>query len=265
MREGVLPQFVPIDYVINGQITEDAVDYTIQRIETVLRRIGEPVLFARLRLERAPDPARTRPVTLQISLDVNGTPVRAQVAAADVREGADQLQRRLNDQFEQRAEHREAMRQRIGRAQPGQWRHGDLPTARPDYFDRPVEERQLVTHKTFAIGELTPDEAAFDMDQMDFDFYLFRELGTGEDALLERTPDGGYRLTRLHPVAEAPGPLAVDLTLSDTVPATSTVDEARQRLDVTGERFVFFADATTGRGNIVYRRYDGHHGLITPA
>ncbi|WP_157536105.1 hypothetical protein [Kitasatospora mediocidica] len=25
------------------------------------------------------------------------------------------------------------------------------------------------------------------------------------------------------------------------------------------------ADAATGRGNVLYHRYDGHYGLITPA
>ena len=31
-----------------------------------------------------------------------------------------------------------------------------------------------------------------------------------------------------------------------------------------GERFVFFANSTTGRANVLYRRYDGHYGLIAP-
>ncbi|MBO1414556.1 sigma 54 modulation/S30EA ribosomal C-terminal domain-containing protein, partial [Streptomyces sp. FH025] len=29
--------------------------------------------------------------------------------------------------------------------------------------------------------------------------------------------------------------------------------------------FVFYTDTSTGRGNVLYRRYDGHYGLITPA
>jgi len=28
---------------------------------------------------------------------------------------------------------------------------------------------------------------------------------------------------------------------------------------------VFFVEPTTGRGNVVYRRYDGHYGLISPS
>lgn len=43
------------------------------------------------------------------------------------------------------------------------------------------------------------------------------------------------------------------------------VDEAIERLDAGADPFVFFADPVTGRGNVVYRRYDGHCGLITPS
>ncbi|MFD0508205.1 sigma 54 modulation/S30EA ribosomal C-terminal domain-containing protein [Streptomyces chiangmaiensis] len=43
------------------------------------------------------------------------------------------------------------------------------------------------------------------------------------------------------------------------------LDEAKQRLDITGSPFVFYADDTTGRGNILYHRYDGHYGRISPA
>jgi hypothetical protein len=42
------------------------------------------------------------------------------------------------------------------------------------------------------------------------------------------------------------------------------VSEAIGLIDLAAEPFVFFANATTGRGNVVYRRYDGHYGLITP-
>ena len=63
--------------------------------------------------------------------------------------------------------------------------------------------------------------------------------------------------------AEA-GPIAIDLTVVDSVPPTATVDEAIGQLEDGGQQFVFFADAETGRGNVVYRRYDGDYGLLTP-
>jgi len=143
--------------------------------------------------------------------------------------------------------------------------HGDLAAVRPWYVDRPPEERQLVRHKTFAIGELTPDEAAFDMSQLDYDVHLFRDLASGEDAVIERLPDDTYRLTRLRPTAVEPGPTAIALTVEETPPPELTVGQAIANLDDSGRRWLFFADADSGRGHVVYRRYDGHYGLITPA
>jgi len=43
------------------------------------------------------------------------------------------------------------------------------------------------------------------------------------------------------------------------------IDEAIERLDAGAESFVFFVEPTTGRGNVVYRRYDGHYGLVSPS
>jgi hypothetical protein len=256
---------VAVAVLTRGRVGDDDVAYAVDRIGTVLGRIDDPVLFARLKLGLAGDPARAEPALAQVAIDVNGELVRAHVAGHSMREAADLLQRRLTDQLEQRAQHRQDRRTRGAERRPGEWRHGDLRTTRPDYHDRPIEERQLVRHKTFATDELTVDEAAFDMEQLDYDFHLFRDLASGEDAVLERRADGGYRLTRLHPTPIEPGTTAIDLAVADTTPAELTADDAIQRLDATGEPFVFFADATTGRGNVVYRRYDGHYGLLTPA
>lgn len=255
---------VPFDVVTHGRVGEDDVDYALARIGAVLRHLDDPILFARLKLGSATDPARVRPALAQITIDVNGELIRAHVAGHTMREAADLLQGRLRAKLERRAEHRHDLRTHGGERQAGEWRHGDLPTERPDYYDRPPGERQLVRHKTFAVGELTVDEAAFDMEQLDYDFHLFRDLASGDDAVLERMSGGRYRLTRLHPSPVEPTATAIDLTIADTAPAELTVPEAVERLDVNGESFVFFANAATGRGNVVYRRYDGHYGLITP-
>jgi len=42
------------------------------------------------------------------------------------------------------------------------------------------------------------------------------------------------------------------------------LDEAIDRLDVGGATFVFFRNAESGQGNVVYRRYDGHYGVVEP-
>ena len=251
--------------VTRGRVEDADVDYAVARISAVLGHVHEPIPFTRLKLTHAEDPARERPAIAHVAIDINGASVRAHVAGHEMREAADLLQQRLRDKLEHRAQHREGRRARTGIHEPGEWRHGDLPTARPSYFDRPSVERQVVRHKTFELGECTPDEVAFDMDQLDYDFHLFRELVSGEDAVLERLGYGTYRLTRLRPTTIDAGPVAIPLEVSALIPPELSVEEATQLLDTEAVEFAFFANATTGRGNVVYRRYDGHYGLITPA
>ena len=102
------------------------------------------------------------------------------------------------------------------------------------------------------------------MGQLGYDFHLFRDLASGQDAVLERLPDGSFQLTSLDPSPIDRGPTAIALTVAAHPPATATVSDAIALLDAASQPFVFFANATTGRGNVVYRRYDGHYGLITP-
>ncbi|MEV7027010.1 sigma 54 modulation/S30EA ribosomal C-terminal domain-containing protein, partial [Kitasatospora sp. NPDC093558] len=71
---------------------------------------------------------------------------------------------------------------------------------------------------------------------------------------------GGYRrrgelgeLDKLAGLGEHPEP----------VPCLDLRQAARQ-LWLTGRPFVFHADPGDGRGRVLYRRYDGHYGLITP-
>ena len=59
-------------------------------------------------------------------------------------------------------------------------------------------------------------------------------------------------------------PTALDGTSFDPPPATLTPDSAVDWLDATNERNVFFIDAATGRGAVLYRRRDGHYGLLGP-
>lgn len=257
---------VVFDAVTKGDVGAEPVSYARQRLLALTDLVGEPILFARVKLAVAADPARSRPALAQATLDVNGRLVRAHVAARDLHEAIDLLQQRLRNKLQHLAEHRKAERHLDEPPEPGEWRHGDLPTVRPDYFDRPIEERELVRHKAFIPDELTADEAAFDMNQLDYDFHLYRDLASGQDSLLERHANQSYVLHHLHgPVDDGPprASTAYPIDVDDTPVPELTVQQAIERLSITGQTFVFFADTTTGRGEVVYRRYDGHHGLIT--
>jgi hypothetical protein len=259
-----IPTPEEISVIVHGEVSEEEIEYARDRVLTVLAKISEPVLLARVKLTFAPDPARTRPAIAQALLDVNGDLVRAHVAAETAHVATDLLQRRLRDKLDHRSQRRKALRKRRGVPEPGEWRHGDLPASRPDYYDRPLAERQLVRRKTYAIDELTPDEAVSEMEQLDYDFHLFRDLTSGHDALIERDEEDSYRLTRLLASDAELGPTCARIVLSShPVPALS-IDEVISQLEATGQRYLFYASTTDHRGNVVYHRYDGHYGLIAP-
>lgn len=259
-------QELEVDLTTEGDVPEAAKAYAVDKVTQLVRFTRRPVLYVQVRLTHEPNPARERPALAEATLDVNGSAVRAHVAGHDLMEAVDLLEDRLKRRLE-RASHRfERNGRRPGPARDGEWRHGDLPTQRPEYYDRPVEEREVIRHKTFALEPMTCDEAAFDLDMLGHDFYLFIDIETGADSVIYHADDDGHlEIMQAAPEVRVPDQCAAPVVASTQRPAEMTVAEAEERLDTSNERFVFFVNVDTGRGNVIYRRYDGHYGLITPA
>ena len=254
-----------VEVSTRGRVGAAEKRYAEEKIARIGKLAPRPVLFARVILREEANPSVARRSVAEANLDVSGRIVRAQVAAAHMREAVDLLEERLRRRLEELSEHVEARRQEMGIAEPGEWRSGDLPTVRPDYFPRPVEERELVVLKTLADGAQTPEEAALDMRLLDYDFYLFTNAATAEDNLLYRLPGEALGWAQATPAADSGDRYAVPLSADPAPPPTIPVSQAVERLDAGGEPFVFFLDSESGRGNVLYRCYDGHYGLITPA
>jgi ribosome-associated translation inhibitor RaiA len=221
-----------VEVVTRGSVTSAGPTYARRRIGNLIDLEHLPVLAARVTLTMAADPARQRPALAEVELDVNGRVVRAHVAGRTMQEAIDVLQQRLRDRLQHLAEKDRSRRHR-----------DDRLALRPEWSERPMEDRQLVRTKSFTMGELTTEEAAFDLESLDHDFLLFRDL-EGHDAVVERADDA-YRVTVARPV----------LAVADAV----------ERLGAGGERWLFFTNADTGRGNVLYERFDGDYGLVTPA
>lgn len=254
-----------VEVVVRGEVPDRVVDYARTKIISLAEQLAEPVLHARVRLAHQPDPSVARPVRAQANLDLDGRLVRAQVAGATGAEAVDLLVERLRHRVVRLKQHWQARRGARPVTEPHEWRHGSEPAHRPPYYPRPVEERQLIRHKSFSPPRISPDEAAWEMDQMDYDFHLFTEAATGSDAVVYRGGPTGYRVARAVSGVPALGPSDLPLTLSPRRAPELSVDQARQWLEETGWPFVFFADPETRRGRVLYHRYDGHYGLITPA
>jgi ribosome-associated translation inhibitor RaiA len=247
-----------------GEVSPAERDYAQDKIDRLLGLAPGPVLFARVDLTQHADPARERPAFAKAELDVNGRLVRAHVAATTMFEAIDLLEARLRDRLERFAHRAEAQQLRLRGGGEHEWRHGDERASRPSYFPRAVEERELVRQKTFAVGAMTPDEAVFDLELLDHDFYLFTNSETGEDNVVARSAGSGYELQEPSGMCSL-AKVAAPIQHSPTRPPRLGVEEATELLDLGDLPFVFFVDPDDGRGRVLYRRYDGHYGLIVPA
>jgi ribosome-associated translation inhibitor RaiA len=247
-----------------GEVPAAERAYAVSKIARLDDLVAPPILFARVVLTRHDDPARDRSASAKGELDVNGRMVHAHVAAATMHEAIDRLDARLQERLERFAHHGQSKARRGRGSDPSQWHHGDREASRPEYFPRPVDEREVVRTKTFAVDAMTPDEAAFDLELLDHDFYLFVNMETGEDNVIARSPDAGYVLSEPSATCSLTD-TAAPIVHSDQRPPSATTAEAVELLELSGVRRVFFLHPDDGRGRVLYHRYDGHYGLIEPA
>ncbi len=260
----VEPQDIAV--TTRGEVTDSAATYAAEKVGRVLELAPMPVLRARVELHQHPNPSLERPSLAKAGVDVNGQLVRAKATAVTMEEAIDLVEARLRRRFEVMSSRLGERQRRTAVAASGEWRHGDLPTARPAFYPRPAEEREVVRQKTFDDEPLSVEDAIYELHLLDYDFLLFADAAAGIDSLLYRPDGGGFlRIARASQPHQEPRPER-DAPISDPNPAPDlTVAQARQRLDADGEHWVFFRDSATGRGCVIYRRLDGHYGLITPA
>ncbi len=252
-----------IEVIVRGEVADSDCDRAVEKMRDAFAASPRPILFARLELRAEPNPAMERPAVVKAMADVSGTPVRAHRAAGSMDLAIDEAVDRIRRNIRRLAERREDRVHEPARTEDGEWRHGALPTVRPAYFPRPVEEREVVRHKSYSVGRMTPEEAAFEMVQLDYDFHLFVDAATGADAVIERRDDGELELVSAEQGAGA-GPAGEPAEV-EVLPAPRMGSEAAvARLDAGEEPRVAYLDESSDRLNVVYRRYDGHYGLIAP-
>ncbi len=256
--EGETPTAPPLQLVMRGTVTGDAQAYAGSRIEHLITTVGRPVRFVRLKLTAIDNPGHDRPAMAEVVLDLDRTIIRAHAAAPTFTEAVD----RVIDRLQVRIRHDRSRRRarRLDRA----------PIGRPDR-PQPAGPRkrpesghpEIVRHRSFAPDELTIDEAVWDLGLLDYEFLLFVEADSGDDAFLTRD-DNDQLLLRFRRPTNVSISCVADVVVAETPAPLLKQTEAVELLEVGGDRFVFFVDRLTERGNVVYRRLDGHYGLITP-
>lgn len=248
---------VPIEVQVSGDHTPLLAAHAEQRLRSTLHMTDETVRNARIRIVR--HPRATHPIVAQANIDLADRFVRAQVVSADAIEAIAAVIDHLRHHLRKVASLRNDSGHRIppphGRFPPGS---GHRPRSFPNL---PAE---IVRCKSVLPTHRRADEAAFDMDIMDFDFHLFVESGSGQDSVLHRRSPAEYRLFRLRraPCVAPPRDLAISVSTQPAPRCNAT--EAVDRLANSSRSFLFFDDIENRRGAVLYRRHDGHYGLIVP-
>jgi hypothetical protein len=264
-RESGPTEDFAVTVAIDGVASEVA-EYARTKIGGLARYAHGPVLHARVRLSHHRDPVGRTPVIGQANIDVGGRLVRAQVQAHTAREAVDLLDAKLRHRLERVAEHWEARRGRVTTRASIEWHHDSEPTLRPNCYPRPAEQRRIIRRKSFSMTAETVDEAITEMEVLGYDFHLFTERGSGATSVVYRGGPSGYRLALLTPeLIGQLSPYERSVVVSPHPAPCLTDAEATKRLNLLDTPFLFFIDAAEGRACVLYRRYDGHYGLITPA
>ncbi|NMH99269.1 HPF/RaiA family ribosome-associated protein [Pseudonocardia acidicola] len=259
---GIAPAEIVVE--LPAEVAPDLADHVRERIGAALAHSGQPALHVRVRVVRHGDPARQQPVTAQVNVDLNGRFMRVQSAAGSPREAVDRLVGRLEHRLERVALDWEARRRRVYHRRPHEWQHDAPPTQRKPYFPRPPEEREIVRHKTIGPARCSIDQAVADMNDLDHEFHLFVEDASGLDSVVYRAGPTGVRLAQVDVAPDRIGPYTVPLTISSRPAPLLDLGEAVERLRLLDLPFLFFLDADHGRASLLYRRYDGHYGLVDP-
>lgn len=252
-----------IVFVVEGSVADSA----RRRAEDVIRDLAgkapRPVIYARVKLTQEDSRPPTEEHIAQATVDVSGAVLRAQVAAGSMIEAINLVGKRLERRLRDLTERREDANTRTRAAQPGTWRSGDLPSSRPDFHPLSATEREIVRRKTWSGTRTSVTDALFDLYALDHRFYLFTDAYDGVDSVVYEE-NGGVRLRRL--TGDVPPEVAgYDIEVVAAPAPELTAEQAGDRLDSSNEPFVFYRDTDTDRGCVLYRRYDGHYGLIEPA
>jgi len=253
---------IEVEVTTRGEVSDVARRRARDKIAALARLTKGPVLAARVVLSEERDPRIPEPARAEGEINLQGRPVRAHASAVSMEAAVDQLAERLHQQIRRHVERLITRERESAAAVPGEWRHRTWVHPRRPGFERSAEEQAVIARKSFAFEPTSLDEAADALEDLGDEFLLFRDPETGEDAVLYWRNDGLLALIEARS-ANPPtrGPVPEPSRFSQPISLSTAVTE----MSAVGHRFMFFENAATSRGNVIYRRYDGHLGLIEPA
>ncbi|MEM8748015.1 MAG: hypothetical protein AAGF91_15045 [Actinomycetota bacterium] len=247
----------------SGVVTDGEQSRAVDAVSAALADIDRPVRRCVIRLEHRTDPHHVRRAVARLSVDLDGRRVQSHAEDESVDQAATTAANKLH----------ERLRKLVDKVQDAR-RHGDRLTsldedqrAHVPTVERDDSEREVVARHHQGPPDATLDEAAFDLDALGYRFHVFVDVSSGDDALVryDESDELVVQFASGPPDTYGQDPVAVSVRLDERPAPELDLVSAREMLHVGEIDHVFFRDTATGRGAILYRRYDGHDGLVSTA
>lgn len=255
-----------VEVVTRGSVDLELAELARERVAELESAIKRPIIGARIVLHEAGNPRIPHSARAEGELWLSRQPIRGRVEAETMADAVNALVDRLREQLRRHVDRLTTRQRTPAGVQPGEWRRAAWTPPRPPRSWRAPGDREVIRRKTFALEPVDALEAAANMFALDHDFYLFHDADTDADSVLYRRDDG--RLAVIAPRDAA----ALDAEENEDIVREASrysgpleLADAVSKMNELNHRFLFFTDASTGRGAVLYLRYDGHYGLIEPA
>lgn len=252
-----------VDVTVRGSVDPQMVDLAQERVADLETAVGRSLGQARVVLQQERDGIPDGALA-EGEVSLGGKIIRAQVRAENMSQAVNDFADRLRQQIRRHIDRLTTQRRKPTEAPAGKWDRGTWRPVLPSQSLLNPGEREVVRRKVFALASLTAIEAAELMRDLDHAFYLFRDSDTDADSVVYVRDDGQLGVIAPQGVQAPTGRDDSDAIVREQSRYSGplNLEDAISEMDELNHRFMFFTDAATGRGAVLYLRHDGHYGLI---
>ena len=166
----------------NLDVSADVRDYAERKMGKLAKRLADPTrVELELAVERNPSISESH--VAEATIWTKGPVLRAREASSDMKASIDQLVDKLERQV---TRYRQMRRHEHDRH--------DVADTNAQTNVSPEEDAVIVKTKQFSLNPMTPEEAIVQLELIGHDFFVFRDLASGEINVLYRRHDGDYGL-----------------------------------------------------------------------
>ncbi|GAB4385018.1 MAG: ribosome-associated translation inhibitor RaiA [Elainellaceae cyanobacterium] len=175
----------------NIEITDAIREYVHQKIEKAVNHFQTLTTEVDVHLSVARNPRINPKQTAEVTIYANGTVVRAEESSENLYASIDLVANKIARQMRKYKEKRQDKSRTPVKATEVLTQEPVQPTELN--IDREPElPNQVVRMKYFAMPPMTLQEAQEQLDLVDHDFYMFRNIETGEINVIYERNHGGY-------------------------------------------------------------------------